>query len=97
MKPYTDYTISEAVRVRKFDESVEPSELVWHQDEHSRMITVVASKNWQLQLDNQLPEVLVEGQTYRIDNTVYHRLVRGFGPLVIIIKEEIKEGNSYGI
>lgn len=94
MNPYTDYMIAENIRVRKFDEHVSPSELVWHQDEHPRAITVVTSNNWQLQLDNQLPEVLEEGETYRIDNTVYHRLVRGFGPLVIIIKEE---GNSYGI
>jgi len=96
VKPYTDYILSDTTRVRKFDERVAHGELVWHEDEFSREITVVASNNWQLQMDNNLPTTLVEGETYSIPKSEYHRLIRGLGPLVIIIKED-KEGNDYGI
>jgi quercetin dioxygenase-like cupin family protein len=38
-------------------------------------------------MDNQLPKILSEGDTLFIPKGVYHRVIKGNGKLVILIKE----------
>ena len=62
-------------------------ELKWHFDELDRNVKVIKSNGWQLQMDNDIPKQLKEGQTVFIPKGVYHRVIKGKGDLVVEIKE----------
>ena len=49
--------------------------MVWHQDPENRTVLIEEGSGWMLQLDNELPRALVEGQTYKIPRFVWHRLL----------------------
>ena len=60
---------------RVFNENVDSNELTWHRDYNDRKVFVESSNGWMLQMDEELPKVLNEGQTYVIPKMVYHRIV----------------------
>lgn len=72
---------------RVFTENVDTEELVWHRDTNDRKVFVEQSNGWMLQMDEELPQVLQEGQTYIIPKMVYHRVIKGTGDLKITIDE----------
>lgn len=72
---------------RVFTENVETDELIWHRDREDRKVYVESGNDWMLQIDNELPQVLQEGQTYFIPKMTYHRVIKGTGDLKIIIDE----------
>lgn len=72
-------------KVRVFSEDVDTEELVWHRDREDRIIEVVESKNWMLQIDNKLPIKMRGGDTFVIPEGVYHRVLKGDGNLKISI------------
>ena len=86
-KPYFETRIDNTI-YRRFEGTVENTDLVWHRDANNRQIIVKESQGWQLQLDDELPQQLVEGNTYFIKAEQYHRLIKGQGDLVIEIIEE---------
>lgn len=86
-KPYFETRIDNTI-YRRFEGKVLKEDLVWHRDRNDRQIIVKESQGWQLQLDNELPQDLVEGKTYFIKAEQYHRLIKGQGDLVIEIIEE---------
>lgn len=73
--------------IREFNSAVKNEELVWHRDRSDRIVCVLEGKDWLLQLDNEIPKKLVEGQNYFIPSHNYHRLIKGKGTLVLAIKE----------
>lgn len=78
---------------RVFEETIDPSELIWHQDREDRLIKVIKSNGWGYQLDNQLPLRLIDNQELFIPRMIYHRVIKGDGPLIVeIIK--ISEHNN---
>lgn len=85
--PYQDDAQSKGVWRRTFDQDVADAELIWHQDRNQRWVTVLEGENWQLQLDNQLPQTIKQGATYVIPAHVYHRLIKGDSDLVVQIVE----------
>lgn len=86
--PYQDDEQSKGVWRRTFDQYVADTELIWHQDRNQRQVTVLEGENWQLQLDNQLPQIIKPGATYDIPACVYHRLIKGDTSLVVQIVEK---------
>jgi hypothetical protein len=72
---------------RVFTENVETDELIWHRDREDRKVYVESGNDWMLQIDNELPQVLQEGQTYFIPKMTYHRVIKGTGDLKIVIDE----------
>lgn len=86
-KPYFETRLDNTI-YRRFEGTVEETDLVWHRDHNDRQIIVKESQGWQLQLDNELPQDLVEGETYFISKEQYHRLIKGQGDLIIEIIEE---------
>jgi len=74
---------------RVFTENVESDELIWHRDREDRKVFVESGNDWMLQMDNELPQVLQEGQTYFIPKMIYHRVIKGSGDLKIIIDESV--------
>ena len=86
-QPYFETSLGNTV-YRRFEGTVEESDLVWHRDANDRQIKVVEGRGWQLQFDNELPEELVEGKSYFIKAQEYHRLVKGQGKLTLEVIEE---------
>lgn len=87
--PYQDDDQSAHTWRRTFHQDVPDTELIWHQDRNQRQVTVLAGENWQLQLDNQLPQIMKQGVTYVIPACVYHRLIKGNTSLVVQIDETV--------
>ena len=87
VNPYTQTQIADNTFLREFSESVESEELVWHRDRKDRYVEIVEGKGWKLQMDNQLPKTLKEGDTVYIPKNTYHRIHKGNNNLVVKINE----------
>ena len=81
--PFVQTKLSENKALRTFNESVNNAELIWHMDREDRIITVLESDSWKLQMDNSLPVELKKGKTYFIPKMTYHRIIKGSGSLVL--------------
>lgn len=77
----------EGYLLREFKEELDSEELIWHRDKKDRIVKVVESKDWMIQMDNELPIKLEEGKVYFIPKKVYHRVHKGAGRLLIKIYE----------
>jgi hypothetical protein len=75
------------IKTRLFKENINNGELKWHFDKQDRKVKVVKSNNWMLQMDNDIPKILKEGQAIFIPKGVYHRVIKGSGDLIVKIKE----------
>ena len=71
--------------IRKFSSLTNTDEFVWHRDEEDREIVVLSGNNWMLQFDNQLPKELEIGKKYIIKKNSWHRVIKGYGDLIIKI------------
>ena len=69
--------IIDDIRIRTFDENVDDEELKWHRDRENRLVEILESDNWYLQMDNELPIKLIVGGKYFIPEGVYHRVIKG--------------------
>ena len=78
-------TISGEKRIRVFTEETDSGEFKWHRDRVDRLVKVLEGNGWQLQLDNELPQILKEGEEYSIPYGVYHRVIKGKGNLKVEI------------
>ncbi len=78
----------EGYLLREFKQSVDSEELIWHRDKKDRIVEVIQSQDWMIQLDNELPIRLEEGKKYFIPKEVYHRVHKGDGDLVVKISED---------
>jgi quercetin dioxygenase-like cupin family protein len=86
MVPYQQVT-QDNIKIRKFTLEVDLEELVWHRDEKDRYVTILEGKNWEFQLDNELPLELKKGDCIFIPKQTYHRIIKGTTDLVIQIQE----------
>lgn len=83
--PYIDAILSSNVILRKFDENVDPIELMWHRDEEDRVIESLYPTDWQFQFENELPKE-ISGPIF-IPKYVWHRLIKGTEDLTLIIEK----------
>jgi hypothetical protein len=83
MNPYVDIETTEEYVIRKFDENVDPIELMWHRDNEHRTLYLQEETNWQIQLENELPTTFVP--PIFIPKHKYHRLIKGTGDLILKI------------
>lgn len=73
------------VKIRTFDENVDDEELKWHRDREDRLVEILESNDWYLQMDDELPTKLIVGEKYFIPKGVYHRVIKGSGNLKVKI------------
>lgn len=73
--PFVEEAIDGA-KIRRFSADVDTSELVWHRDACNRIIKVIQAVGWYLQMDDELPVPLVQGETYSIEKEKWHRVIR---------------------
>jgi hypothetical protein len=71
--------------IRTFPIDVDNEELEWHVDFEDRDITVLQSGGWLLQLDNEIPKPLRDGQKIFIKSFSWHRIMKGREPLIVKI------------
>jgi len=64
---------------------VEDGQILYVQSE-DRLIKVIEANGWGYQLDNQLPLPLEDGQELFIPKMMYHRVIKGTGPLVVEVR-----------
>jgi hypothetical protein len=86
MKPYKDLEVTDQYIIREFNENIDPIELLWHRDNEDRTIEILEGIDWMIQLDNQLPTFL--NQRIFIPRGMWHRTIKGTGPLKIKIYKE---------
>lgn len=85
--PYTEQKLSNDSMLREFREDVPPDDLEWHMDRRDRIVTVVEGSGWMLQLESGLPFEMVPGRSYPIRRESWHRVIKGTGPLHVLIRE----------
>ena len=86
MKPYQE-VINNNSRSREFKIDIDSNELTWHKDEKDRYVTILEGKDWEFQLDNELPLELKKGDCIFIPRQTYHRVIKGTTDLTIQIQE----------
>ena len=71
-----------------FNQDIEYNKFVWHRDEKDRVVDILyADPGWSFQFDDQLPCPLKSGDKLIIKSNIYHRLLKGKGSLVLLIKD----------
>ena len=84
--PFTQETFDGKI-LRTFSYEVDEDELKWHYDLKDRKVQVIRGDNWELQMDNEIPQKLTPLKEYFIPKGVYHRVIKGQGDLVVLIEE----------
>lgn len=74
--------------IREFSKNINSDELVWHRDQQNRTVRVISGHGWQLQIDNDLPKPLHEGDSFYIPKLEWHRVLPGKTNLIIEIIEK---------
>ena len=64
-------------------------ELFYHVDTFDQVIEVIESDGWFLQYNEEAPILLNPGRKYFVQEYNWHRIIKGFGPLIIRV-ERIK-------
>ena len=82
--PYKEYN-TEGYLIREFSYDTDSFEYVWHRDKEDRLVEIIEGNGWELQLDNELPVKMNDGDSFIIPEGVYHRVKRGSDKLVIKI------------
>ena len=85
--PFTEKSLGNNQYIREFNADIDNHELEWHIDREDRTIEVIENKDWQVQLDNNLPTLLKE--TIFIPKETYHRVIKGTGNLKVKITKHI--------
>jgi hypothetical protein len=83
MRPYTDIEVTDKYIIRKFNENIDPIELMWHRDDENRTVEIIGNTDWKLQLENQLPTSI--NQPIFIPKHEWHRVIKGTGTLKLKI------------
>jgi hypothetical protein len=85
MDPYTNLEATDEYIIRKFNEDIDPIELMWHRDNEDRIVEALESTDWLVQLDDSLPIML--DKPIFIPKHMYHRTIKGTGSLLVKIKK----------
>ena len=82
-RPYSEKQ-EDGYVIREFSSKAHSFEFVWHRDKEDRFIQALHPTDWQIQLDNELPQVLSENKLV-IPRETYHRAIKGTGDLKVKI------------
>lgn len=75
MFPFSE-VVQSGARVRTFSPEIDDEDLVWHRDAEDRIINVIESSGWYLQLEDLLPVLLIKEKNYEIKSGVWHRVIK---------------------
>lgn len=84
--PYIQLEKNDSIFIREFNPK-DNEMFIWHKDKKDRIVKVISSDSWSLQMDNCLPVILTEGFNYLIQKNTWHRIIAGKNILRIEITE----------
>jgi len=84
--PFQQEIINGKMR-RIFSPDVDSEELKWHQDLKDRKVTILESGGWQFQMEDSLPNKMLNAEQLWIPKFVWHRVLKGTGKLIVDIEE----------
>jgi hypothetical protein len=84
--PFTE-NITNGYNVRTFSSNLDENELKWHFDEEDRIVVCEHETDWQIQMDNKLPEKIQKNKKYFIPEGEYHRVIKGTSDLIVKVKK----------
>jgi hypothetical protein len=91
--PFVENKLRDGRFLRRFEESVDDDELIWHRDREDRIVEVLQSEGWFYQADNELPVLMERGAVISIPARTWHRIIKGAGELVVAVEKlPINEG-----
>ena len=86
--------VDKNIFIRVFVDTIDDHHFDWHRDKKDRCFKILhANSGWLFQFDNQLPFELKEYQEVFVKKEEYHKLHKGKGKLILIIKE-VNDGNT---
>jgi hypothetical protein len=85
--PFFERRLDDGRFLRRFEESVDDEELVWHRDREDRIVEVLQSEGWFYQADNELPVLMERGTVISIPAETWHRIIKGAGDLVVAVEK----------
>lgn len=93
MLPFKEVLLKEDSKfvevVRVFDKNTEDFELNWHRDRENRTVTVLEGEGWMLQFENELPQIMQEGKSFKINKNTWHRIInKNRSNLKILVRKE---------
>ena len=94
VKPYKEKKLEDGSIVRVFEESVRPSELVWHRDRQNRVVEVICGDGWRFQRDGSVPVQIGPGSLFEVNANEWHRIIKGKDDLIIKISESKKPADG---
>ncbi len=83
MFPFKETHLQDNLYLREFEESVDIDDLEWHRDREDRIVEIIGETDWELQMDNQLPQRMT-GKIF-IPKEVWHRVIKGTNELKVKI------------
>jgi hypothetical protein len=83
MFPFKETHLQDNLYLREFEESVDTDDLEWHRDREDRIVEIIGETDWELQMDNQLPQRMT-GKIF-IPKEVWHRVIKGNSDLKVKI------------
>jgi hypothetical protein len=83
--PFKETKLSENIYLRKFSQETDSGEFFWHRDREDRIVESINQTDWQVQIDNQLPQDL--NNPVFIPMGVYHRIIKGAGDVEIKVQK----------
>jgi hypothetical protein len=83
MFPFKETHLQDNLYLREFEESVDTDDLEWHRDREDRIVEIIGETDWELQMDNQLPQRMT-GKIF-IPKEVWHRVIKGTNELKVKI------------
>jgi len=83
MFPFKETHLQDNLYLREFEESVDTDDLEWHRDREDRIVQIIGETDWELQMDNQLPQRMT-GKIF-IPKEVWHRVIKGTNELKVKI------------
>ena len=86
--PFKQKKLTKNALLREFSSDGDSEELIWHRDHQDRSVFVLESGGWRLQKDDELPVLLEEGSQYFIEAGSWHRVIKGDGKLLVIVREK---------
>ena len=81
--PFIETRLNDNQYIREFENENKDVIEEWHRDKEDRIVEVLENTDWLLQMDNELPKLLVG--KYYIPKESYHRVIAGNGKLIVKI------------
>jgi hypothetical protein len=73
--------------VRTFRTDVDSDELKWHQDLKDRKVKIIEGGGWLFQMEDELPNKMVNDETIFIPKLAWHRVIKGNETMIVEIEE----------